>query len=364
MDKLLFTPGPLTTSLTVKQAMLHDVGSRDNSFIQLVKEIRIELLRLGQVSQQDGYESVIIQGSGTFGIESVLTSAVPKSGKLLILINGSYGERMARIAAIHQIAHETLICAEDETPDLIKTMELLSSGRFSHLAVVHCETTSGIFNPVLPIGQLTKQYGVSYILDSMSAYGAVPINISEAHVDFLVSSSNKCIEGVPGFSFVIAEKESLVKCQGQADTLTLDLFAQWQGLEKDGQFRFTPPTHALLAFHQALHELRQEGGIEARSQRYQENHRVLSEGMCALGFKPYLRGENQGYIINSFYYPTHPAFDFGQFYKKLNDRGLVIYPGKLTKANCFRIGTIGRIFTPDIQVLLLAIKEVKTEMGF
>jgi 2-aminoethylphosphonate-pyruvate transaminase len=364
MDKILFTPGPLTTSLTVKQAMLHDIGSRDTSFIQLVKEIRGELLHLGHVSQEAGYESVIIQGSGTFGIESVLSSAVPRSGKLLILINGAYGERMANIARIHQIPHETLVCAEDETPDLSKTENLLASRKFSHLAIVHCETTSGIFNPVEKVGQLVKQYDVSYIVDSMSAFGAVPLNIATAHIDFLVSSSNKCIEGVPGFSFIIAKKESLTDCQGQADTLTLDLYAQWLGLENDGQFRFTPPTHALLAFSQALQELRKEGGVEGRALRYQANHHTLSNGMRRLGFRPYLHAENQGYIINSFYYPDHSAFDFQLFYKKLNDRGMVIYPGKLSKANCFRIGNIGRIFDADIQVLLLAIKEVKAEMGF
>jgi 2-aminoethylphosphonate-pyruvate transaminase len=299
MDKLLFTPGPLTTSLTVKEAMLHDLGSRDSSFIKAVRDIRDELLALGHVSQAKGYETVIMQGSGTFGVESVISSVVPRSGKLLVLINGAYGERIAKMASIHKIPYEALVCDEDQTPDLQKTEELLTSGSFTHMVIVHCETTSGIFNPIDAFGALAVKYGVGYIVDSMSAFGAVPVDIAACNIDFLVSSSNKCIEGVPGFSFVIAQKDSLLKCKDQADTLVLDLYAQWLGLENDGQFRFTPPTHALLAFRQALRELHEEGGVTARAARYQNNFNTLAEGMSKLGFKEYLSRDKQGYIINS-----------------------------------------------------------------
>ncbi len=364
MDKLLFTPGPLTTSLTVKEAMLHDLGSRDISFVNTVKEIREQLLEHGAVSKESGYETVIMQGSGTFGVEAMISSAVPKDGKLLILINGAYGERIARIASIHKIPYEALVCDEDQTPDLQKTEELLSSGSFTHMIIVHCETTSGIFNPIDQFGALAARYGVGYLVDSMSAFGAVPVDIAACHIDFLVSSSNKCIEGVPGFSFVIARRDSLIKCQGQADTLVLDMYAQWIGLENDGQFRFTPPTHALLAFRQALRELDEEGGVSARAARYQDNFNTLAEGMSALGFKEYLSRDRQGYIINSYHYPEVAAFDFKVFYNKLNDRGYIIYPGKLTKANCFRIGNIGRLYAKDVKALLTAITEVKAEMGF
>ena len=364
MDKRLFTPGPLTTSRAVKEAMLHDLGSRDSSFIRAVKEIREELLSLGSVSQEKGYETVIMQGSGTFGVEAVISSAVPKSGKLLVLINGAYGERIAKIASIHKIPYETLVCDEDETPDLTKTEQLLSDGSFTHIVIVHCETTSGIFNPIDTFGELADKYGVTYIVDSMSAFGAVPVDIAQCHIDFLVSSSNKCIEGVPGFSFTIAHRDSLLKCKGQADTIVLDLYAQWLGLENDGQFRFTPPTHALLAFRQALHELKEEGGVDARAKRYKDNFNTLAEGMSMMGFKEYLTRDKQGYIINSYHYPEQAAFDFKVFYNKLNDRGFIIYPGKLTKANCFRIGNIGRLYTKDVEALLQAIKEVKSEMVF
>lgn len=364
MDKLLFTPGPLTTSLTVKEAMLHDLGSRDAFFIKAVKEIRSELLQLGHVSQELGYETVIMQGSGTFGVESVISSVVPRSGKLLVLINGAYGDRIAKMASIHKIPYEVLSCDEDQTPDIKLTEELLSSETFTHMVIVHCETTSGIFNPIKDFGELAAKYGVTYIVDSMSAFGAVPVDIAACHIDFLVSSSNKCIEGVPGFSFVIAHRDSLIKCQNQADTLVLDLYAQWIGLENDGQFRFTPPTHALLAFRQALLELQAEGGVAARAARYKDNFNTLADGMSEMGFKEYLSRDKQGYIINSYHYPEQAAFDFKAFYNKLNDRGFIIYPGKLTKANCFRIGNIGRLYAKDVKALLVAIKEVKEEMGF
>jgi 2-aminoethylphosphonate-pyruvate transaminase len=364
MDKLLFTPGPLTTSGTIKEAMLHDYGSRDDLFILLIKEIRNTLLSLGNVTKEKGFEAVIMQGSGTFGVESVISSAIPHTGNLLIVINGAYGERIAKIASIHKIPFTSLVFAEDEIPDLEKTEQLLMSGNFTHMVIVHCETTTGILNPIESFGVLSIKYGVQYIVDSMSAFGAVPVDIANCNIDFLISSSNKCIEGVPGFSFILAKKEALISCKDQADTLVLDLFAQWQGLETDGQFRFTPPIHSLLAFNQALKELADEGGVEARAIRYHANFTVLKEGMAKLGFTEYLSEEKQGYIINTYYYPENTAFDFKIFYQELNQRGYVIYPGKLSKASCFRIGNIGRIFTDDVLNLLNAIKEVKTEMGF
>jgi 2-aminoethylphosphonate-pyruvate transaminase len=232
------------------------------------------------------------------------------------------------------------------------------------MVLVHCETTTGIFNPIEDFGILAQKYGVTYLVDSMSAFGAVPLNMAACNIDFLISSSNKCIEGVPGFSFVLAKREALQTCQGQADTMVLDLHAQWAGLEKDGQFRFTPPVHALLAFKQALAELQEEGGVEGRSERYLSNFNTLKKGMQALGFKEYLEEEKQGYIINTYHYPEQEHFDFKTFYQELNQRGFVIYPGKLSKANCFRIGNIGRIYPEQVVQLIGAIAEVKTSMGF
>ena len=357
--KLLFTPGPLTTSLTVKEAMLEDVGSRDHEFVHAVKEIRNELLQLAHVSKEDGYECVIIQGSGTFGIESVISSVVEKNDVLLVLVNGAYGERMAKMAAIHQLNHHVLRFAEDEivTPEATATF-LKEHADITHVACVHSETTTGLFNPIEAIGTVCKQHNTVFIVDAMSSFGGVEMDMKEMQIDFLVSSSNKCIEGVPGFAFALCKKTELEKAKGQARSLTLDLYDQWKGLEANGQFRFTPPTLSIMAFQQALKELEEEGGVKSREQRYKMNKKILDEGMALLRCKQYLQPDIQGHIITAFLYPDDVDFNFENFYNKLNDRGFVIYPGKLSKANAFRIGNIGQIFPDDVKALIAAIKEV------
>ncbi len=364
-DKLLFTPGPLTTSLTVKQAMLRDLGSRDIEFINAVKQVRQALLKMGEVSQAQGYEAIIMQGSGTFGVEAVISSALPKaSGHLLVIINGAYGDRIAKMADVHGITKTVLKYAEDQYPSLTDIEETLTQNpAITHVVVVHCETTSGIFNPIKEIGTVVKKRGKTYIVDAMSSFGAVPTDIADNQIDFLISSSNKCIEGVPGFSFTIAQRDTLAACKGNARSLSLDLYAQWEGLEQNGQFRFTPPTHAILAFWQAVQEHQAEGGVTGRSARYQNNYNTLVEGMRQLGFKEYLPKEKQGYIISSFLYPQHPNFDFKRFYELLNEKDFVIYPGKLSQVDCFRIGNIGRITADDIRGLLAAIEETLREMA-
>lgn len=362
--KLLFTPGPLTTSATVKQAMLVDVGSRDDEFIAVVRDIRRQLLALGGVSQAQGYEAILLQGSGTFGVEAVLSSAIPPQGKLLILINGAYGERMALMAERHHLLAECLRWPEHQItdPDVV-ARQLAADPAITHVAVVHSETTTGIINPVEEIGKVVHAAGRTFIVDAMSSFGAIPLSLPAAKVDFLVSSANKCIEGVPGFSFVLARREKLEACKGLARTLSLDLFEQWRGLELNGQFRFTPPTHAILAFAQALRELNAEGGVAGRAKRYQANHAALVAGMKALGFKMYLPPEHQGWIITAFHYPDDPAFQFETFYRRLAERGMVIYPGKLGQVACFRIGNIGRLMPGDIQDLLAAVADVLKAMN-
>ncbi len=362
-DKILFTPGPLTTSRTIKQAMLRDLGSRDFEFIQRVADIRARLLQLGGVAKGE-YEAILMQGSGTFSLEAVVSSTLPPDGKLLVIINGAYGRRTEAIAQMLKIPTVALSYPEDCTPDLRQVEATLADdSTITHVAVVHCETTSGILNPAKAIGAIVKQAGRRYFVDAMSSFGAVPLDLAGWGVDYMVSSSNKCIEGVPGFGIVLARRAALLQTEGYARSLSLDLLAQWRGLEKDGQFRFTPPTHALMAFHQALLELEAEGGIEARGARYRANHETLIAGMRALGFEEYLKPEDQSYIITSFRYPRHPNFRFEQFYKALNEKGYVIYPGKVGSADCFRVGSIGRIFPSDIRDLLAAIRETMTEMG-
>jgi 2-aminoethylphosphonate-pyruvate transaminase len=364
-DKLLFTPGPLTTSATVKAAMQHDAGSRDADFVSTVREIRDRLVALGgaQASGRDAFECVLMQGSGTFAIESVISSAIPREGRLLVLINGAYGRRMAQIARIHGIATETFEIPENApfTAPLVADRLAALPGA-THVALVHCETTTGILNPTEEIGVTVHGAGAVYIVDAMSSFGALPLNLVQAKIDFLVSSANKCIEGVPGFGLILARRARLLEAKGQARTLSLDLHAQWAGLESDGQFRFTPPTHALLAFRQALDELESEGGPEGRAVRYSANHAELMRGMTAMKFSPALKPENQSCIITTFRYPADPNFAFEPFYQGLSRRGFVIYPGKLTAEPCFRIGTIGRLHPRDIQALLSAIAEVLDEL--
>jgi 2-aminoethylphosphonate-pyruvate transaminase len=361
-DKPLFTPGPLTTSLTVKQAMLRDLGSRDFEFIHIVQEIRQELLKLAEADGR-GYEAILMQGSGTFGIESVIGSITPPDGKWLFVVNGAYGQRMMQIARVLKIAASAVTFPESQ-PAVTEAvaMALDHDPAITHVGAVHCETTTGLFNPIQELGKVAALHKKVFMVDAMSSFGAVPLPVADWGIHYLVSSANKCIEGVPGFSFVLARRDLLEQINGYARSLGLNLLAQWRGLEADGQFRFTPPTHTILAFRQALAELADEGGIQGRAARYQYNHDTLVRGMRMLGFTEYLRPEDQGYIITSFRYPDHPNFDFNRFYETLNEKGFVIYPGKVSDAACFRIGTIGRIRATEVRALLVAIRDTLTEM--
>jgi len=362
-DKLLFTPGPLTTSLSVKQAMLHDAGSWHWEFNEKVQWIRERLLALAGLSRDTGWESVFLQGSGTFGVEAVFATCVPPQGKVAVLSNGAYGERMLAMLQCLKIDHIALRTPEDTPNDpAVLDRALAADPAITHVAVVHCETTTGILNPIERIGEVVKRHRHVYVVDAMSSFGAIPIDFVAARIDYLISSANKCIEGVPGFSFVICRRELLLACEGWARSLSLDLLGQWRGFEKNGQFRYTPPTHSLLAFEQALRELEQEGGVIARGARYHRNQKVLVEGMRQLGFRPYLDPKVQSCIITSFHFPRDPRFTFDDFYRRLSHRGFIIYPGKISQADTFRIGSIGRLFETDLRALLAAVSDVVAEM--
>jgi len=362
-DKTLFTPGPLTTSLSVKQAMLRDLGSRDIEFMSAVREIRAELLSLAGASEKT-HSAIIMQGSGTFSLEAVVSSVVPPGKAILIAINGAYGRRMARIAEIHGARAVAIEFPESSPVDPEKVFDALQADADIAIATCcHCETTSGIINPVREIGHAVSASNREFCVDAMSSFGAVPLSVVDCGVDYLVSSSNKCIEGVPGFGFVIANLEALRKKASMARTLCLDLLDQHEALERTGQFRFTPPTHALLAFRQALIELKAEGGVEGRAARYKNNYETLVEGMWELGFTEFLKPDDQGYIITSFYCPKDPRFSFDAFYLYLSERGFVIYPGKVGTADCFRIGSIGRIDKSDVKALLATIADYIQKTG-
>jgi 2-aminoethylphosphonate-pyruvate transaminase len=363
-DKLLFTPGPLTTSLSVKQAMLRDAGSWHYEFNGIVQSVRERILSLAGLSRAAGYECVLLQGSGTFGVEAVFSTCVPAKGKVLVLSNGAYGERMVQMLQYARIDHAVVRVAEDTPVDTVALEAALSADQaITHVAVVHCETTTGILNPIHELGTVAKAHGRSYIVDAMSSFAGIPIDCLAANIDYLISSANKCAEGVPGFCFVIARRAALLACDGFARSLSLDLLGQWKGFEKNAQFRYTPPTHSILAFQIALDELEKEGGITARGNRYLRNHEILVEGMTRLGFRPYLKPAVQSYIITSFYFPTDPKFTFQEFYGKLSDRGFIVYPGKISQADTFRIGSIGRLFEADMRALLAAVDATIEEMG-
>jgi 2-aminoethylphosphonate-pyruvate transaminase len=364
-DSLLFTPGPLTTSLSVKQAMLHDAGSWHFEFAERVGWIRERLLELAGLPRRDGWECVLLQGSGTFGVEAVFATCVPPRGRVAVLANGAYGERAVQMLVHAGIDHAVLRTPEDQPndPDALEAL-LAGDPAITHVFAVHCETTSGILNPIARLGRVTRDRGRKFIVDAMSSFGGLPVDFAAAGADYLISSANKCIEGVPGFSFVLCRRADLVACEGWARSLSLDLLAQLRGFEKNGQFRYTPPTHALLAFNQALLELEEEGGVSARGERYRRNHETLLEGMRALGLRPYLDAQWQSHLITAFRYPAFPGFEFATFYRKLSERGFIIYPGKLTQVDTFRIGTIGRLFPADLEQLVRAIEQILIEMGW
>jgi 2-aminoethylphosphonate-pyruvate transaminase len=361
-EKLLFTPGPLNTSMEVKSAALFDLGSRDSIFIELVKLIRNKLLELAHVKSPN-FEAVIMQGSGTFGIESVISSAINNGGMLLNIVNGAYGKRISQIAQIHAVPLLELNYQENQLPDLQEIREVLEKNKeITHVSVIHGETTTGLLNPIAEIGMIAANSNKVFIVDAMSTFGGYDIDLGKLKIDYLISSSNKCIEGIPGFSYVLAKSSELEKCKNQAKTLSLDLYAQWSGLNDNGQFRFTPPVQALLAFKKALDELDNEGGIAARARRYQGNNKLLVEDMQKLGFELYLPSDLRSYIITSFLYPKHPNFSFDKFYQELNKKGFVIYPGKLSKTDCFRIGNIGQLYPSDIEMLVDAIEDTLEEL--
>jgi 2-aminoethylphosphonate-pyruvate transaminase len=363
-DNLLFTPGPLTTSQTVKQAMLRDAGSWHADFNALVADIRSRLLTLAGLTREGGWEAILMQGSGTFGVEAVFQTCVPPKGRVVVLANGAYGERIAQMLQYAKIDHHVLRTAEDVPADATALETYLAENpAVTHVAVVHCETTTGLLNPIDAVGRVAKRRGKIYVVDAMSSFAGIPIDIEECGIDFLISSSNKCIEGVPGFSFVLCRRAALLASEGSARSLSLDLLAQLKGFEKDGKFRYTPPTHVVLAFDQAMRELELEGGIPGRQARYRRNHQTLLAGMLRLGFRSYLKPELQSAIITAFLYPPGRRFDFDQFYNDLSRRGFIIYPGKLTKVDTFRIGNIGRIFPSDIEQLVAAIGGVVGQLS-
>ncbi|MEL3917802.1 2-aminoethylphosphonate--pyruvate transaminase [Aeromonas enteropelogenes] len=358
VDYLLLTPGPLSTTATVRAAMLQDSCTWDADYNQgVVEPIRRELVRLATGPEYESdYSAVLLQGSGSYVVESVLGSAIGADECLLIINNGAYGARMGEMARCLGLRHHELDCGETTRPEPAAIEAMLARHpEITHLAMVHCETTTGMLNPLEEVAALCQRRGIRLIVDAMSSFGGIPIDMGRLGIEFLISSANKCIQGVPGFGFVIARRAALTACAGRARSVSLDLHAQWQTMEQQGgKWRFTSPTHTVLAFAQALRELEEEGGIAARHQRYSENQRTLVAGMVALGFAPLLPEKWQSPIITAFYSPAHPDYRFADFYQRLKAQGFVIYPGKVSQADCFRIGNIGDVTPERVRCLLAA----------
>lgn len=332
----LLTPGPLTTTRTVREQMLEDRCTWDTDYKETTQWIRKELLALAHASEEN-YTAILMQGSGSFVVESVLTSTIRPEDRLLIITNGAY----------------------DEQPQIALLEDYLMKGSYTHVAVVHCETTTGILNPVEAIGEVVHQYGATFIVDAMSSFDGVPLHIQEAQIDYLISSANKCIQGVLGFGFVLAKKEHFLTTKGISRSVSLDLYDQWATMDVDGKWRFTSPTHVVAAFAQAIHELHEEGGVTARYERYRLNNQMIRTQLQEMGIHAYIDEAIQSPIITTYLFPNE-AFSFEDFYEAMKEAGFILYPGKLTEVDTFRIGNIGDVHTQDFRVLCEAIK---TYMG-
>lgn len=359
---LLLTPGPLTTSNRVKEAMLQDWCTWDKDYNeQIVEVIRQELLKVAKVSPMN-YTTVLLQGSGTYAVESAVMCSITPKDKLLVVANGAYGDRIAEIATYHKLSHTLVALSETEvaTPEMVEA-QIEKDPQITHVMVVHCETTTGILNPIEQIATVAKKAGKYFMVDAMSSFGGIPIEIEGLGIDLLISSANKCIQGVPGFGFVILTNQMIERAKGNSSSLSLDMYAQWEAMEKGkGKWRFTSPTHVVRAFAEALKELAEEGGVEARYKRYAQCQKTLVEGMERAGFKALLPKELQSPIITSFLYPSSD-FDFTEFYYKLKERGFVIYPGKISKHDTFRIGNIGDLSNQNFIDLVDQIAKIQSQ---
>ncbi|WP_312367206.1 2-aminoethylphosphonate--pyruvate transaminase [Ensifer sp.] len=362
-EPYLLTPGPLTTAYEVKEAMLRDWGSWDGDFRAMTAELRRQLLDIAGDTKGE-FDCVPIQGSGSFSVEAMLGSFVPRDGKVLVLINGAYGKRIVQTLGYLGRDHATIDKGDYMPPRGPEVAAALNADPdITHVIVVHCETSSGILNPLKEISDVVYASGRKLLVDSMSAFGAVPAGIADLRYEAIVSSANKCIEGVPGFGFVIARKSELEAAKGRSHSLSLDVHAQWETMNKTGQWRFTPPTHVVAAFLEALRMHREEGGVAARGARYARNRDVMVAGMREAGFETLLADRWLSPIIVTFFSPADPAFAFDRFYELMKEKGFIIYPGKLTVVDSFRVGCIGRMDEHVMRRVVEAARTSLTEMG-
>ncbi len=361
-DPYLLTPGPLTTSRRTKEAMLHDWGSWDVEFNEVTADIRRRLITM--VGGGETYDCVPLQGSGTYCVEAMLSSFIPKDGWALVLMNGAYGQRAAK--TLQYLGRDYIkLDKGDYLPPLPEEVDDLLNRHpeVTDVVAIHCETSSGILNPLQGISDVVMKHGRRLLVDAMSAFGAVPLDVSDVPFEAMVSSANKCIEGVPGFGFVVAKETALAEAEGRSHSLSLDVHDQWAYMNRTSQWRFTPPTHSVVAFREALLQHEEEGGVPGRLARYSRNREVMVEGMRELGFSTLLEDEWLSPIITTFFCPVDKNFSFTRFYDELKARKFIIYPGKLTEAESFRIGCIGQLDEHVMRQLLTAVEDALKVMG-
>ena len=361
-EAILLTPGPLTTSLRTKLAMLKDWGSWDSDFIAITARVRQSLLDI--VHGHDSHVVVPLQGSGTFSVEAAVATVVPRDGHVLVLDNGAYCKRAAKLT--HLMGRRTTVVpfAEDAaiSPEVLQT-HLLADKSITHVVMIHCETGAGVLNPLQAVADVCQAHGKGLIVDAMSSFAALEIDARKVHFDALVAASGKCLEGVPGMGFVFIRKAILPQCEGNNNSLAMDLYDQYIYMEKTGQWRFTPPTHVLVALNEAIAQFEEEGGQTARLKRYQSNCSTLVDGMTALGFKPFLDPAIQAPIIVTFHAPADPRYQFKTFYDIAKKNGFILYPGKLTQVETFRVGCIGAIGPAEMAQAVHAVALTLKEMG-
>lgn len=361
-DRILLTPGPLTTTLRTKLAMLKDWGSWDADFNAVTAQLRQRLLDI--VHGHDTHTVVPLQGSGTFSVEAAVATVVPRDGHVLVLDNGAYCKRAAKLTQLMGRRLSVLPFGEQEpvSPAALDA-KLETDASITHVILIHCETGTGVLNPLGEVAAVCARRGKGLIVDAMSSFGALPIDAREITFDALIAASGKCLEGVPGMGFVFLRKAVLERCAGNSQSLAMDLFDQHQYMEKTGQWRFTPPTHVVVALAEAVQQFVDEGGQPARLARYTDNYRTLVDGMQRLGLVPFLDPAIQAPIIVTFHAPSHPAYDFKRFYAAAKARGFILYPGKLTEIETFRVGCIGAIGRNEIRQAVNAVAETLEELG-
>lgn len=359
---ILLTPGPLTTSERTRAAMMTDWGSWDGSFNALTASVCERLVAIANGT--GSHVCVPLQGSGTFAVEAAIGTLVPRTGKVLVLVNGAYGKRLAKICEALGRDHSVYETADDvpTTPEAVDSL-LAADPTISHVGLIHCETSTGILNPLPEIAATVARHGRGLIVDAMSSFGALPIDAATVPFEALIAASGKCLEGVPGMGFVIARAEILARAEGNSASLALDLHDQHTYLQRTGQWRFTPPTHVVAALHEALLQYDEEGGLPARHAKYARNCEVLIRGMERLGLKSFLAPEIQAPIIVTFHAPRDPKYRFADFYAAVRARGFILYPGKLTQLETFRVGCIGHVESADMERAVEAVAAVFTELN-